>query len=213
MKSSEHVDGAKRNWRNTRGKMYRAADGKASAKTDGKMQQSAFLKNVSETHSRIMKLTRNEEFYWRAADRALIVELLNATMANEIACTQRFRRHAYSFEVEPNNVSYHFHRLADEHFARACRLSERIQKLGGVAALTSEVAYVKRPATNAIGLGIERLIFSDDVTAARMIWEAYQVVQNCISDRDRQTYELVSEFACAQRLREVELRDLLKLSG
>ena len=70
-----------------------------------------------------------------SADREIVLKLLNDSLATELVCVLRYRRHHFMARgIHSQSVAQEFLEHANEEQLHADQISERIVQLGGIAA-------------------------------------------------------------------------------
>jgi bacterioferritin len=141
------------------------------------------------------------------ADRATLLGLLNAALATELMCVQRYRRlGALSDGQLSGALKGEFVKRAREEQAHADQIAERIGELGGAAnesaqSLLDEQAHPRED---------ESLLdlLEEDLIAERVVIEAYQHILQYVSSKDDATRRLFEQILAAEHVQTHELATL-----
>jgi bacterioferritin len=141
--------------------------------------------------------------------REHIIKLLNDSLATELVCVLRYKRHYFTADglVAPE-IAEEFLVYANEESAHADRLARRIVELGGEPdfspdSLTqrSYVAYDDSP-------GLEAMIKAN-LIAEHAVVESYSQIIRQIGDKDAATRRLVEDILSQEKEHAEELKHWL----
>jgi bacterioferritin len=144
-----------------------------------------------------------------SADRAVVLELLNASLATELVCVLRYRRHHFMARgIHSQSVAQEFLDHANEELGHADQLAERIVQLGGEPDFSphrlrerSHAEYVE--ANSLIGMIRENLV------AERIAIDSYRDFIRYLGDADPTTGRMLEGILAVEEEHADELADLL----
>jgi bacterioferritin len=128
------------------------------------------------------------------ADRQQILELLNSSLATELVCVLRYKRHFYmakGINYEP--VAAEFLEHANEEQEHADRIATRIVQLGGEPDF-SPATLIERSHTDYVeGSSLHEMI-KEDLVAERIAIDIYREIIRYIGDKDSTTRRLIEDI-------------------
>jgi len=141
--------------------------------------------------------------------RSEVVKLLNDSLATELVCVLRYKRHHFTADgLASPKIAEEFLVHANEESAHADRLAQRIVQLGGKPdfspdSLTerSHAAYDDSPALKAM--------IKSNLIAERVAVESYSQMIALIGDRDSSTRRLLEEILSDEQRHAEELKSWL----
>jgi bacterioferritin len=148
------------------------------------------------------------------ADRATVLELLNAALATEIVCMLRYKRH-YFMARGPNSkaIANEFLEHANEEQEHADRLAERITQLGGAPDLDPQTLSSRSHSQYVEGKSLADML-KEDLVAERIAIESYSEVARYIGDSDPTTRRLFEEILAKEEEHAEDLSTLMShMSG
>jgi bacterioferritin len=142
------------------------------------------------------------------ADRAKVLELLDAALATEIVCVLRYKRHYFMAQGRSSKeVAAEFLEHAQEEQEHADRIAERITQLGGAPNLNPE-GMVRRSHTEYVEGNTLHEMVKEDLVAERIAVESYGEFIRYLGDKDPTTRRLLEEILAKE---EEHAEDLLNL--
>jgi bacterioferritin len=142
-----------------------------------------------------------------ATDRATLVSLLNAALATELMCVQRYRELSALPDAQVSEaLKGEFVKRAREEQAHADQIAERIVQLGGAA---NEAA--PRPLDRQLCAAEDESLLDlleEDLIAERVAIEAYQDILQYVSSKDDATRRLFEHILVAEHAQTHELATL-----
>lgn len=177
--------------------------------TQAKPRESAFTDTGTLRANARQSLTDGPVTADYPADRAVIVEQLNAALATEWVCVLRYMRHYFSATgLVSGSVKAHFLEHAQEEQAHADKLAERIVQLGGEPDLNPATLTQRSHAEYQVGKTLKDMV-REDLVAERIAIESYRELIRYVGDRDPTTKKLVEEILAQEEEHADEFRDLL----
>ena len=138
-----------------------------------------------------------------------ILRLLNEALATELTCVLRYRRHHFTARgVASPKIAEEFLVHANEEFAHADRLAERIVQLGGEPDFRPESLPQRSHSDYDEAQNLNEMIRTN-LIAERVAIEAYRQMIALIGDKDPTTRRLLEEILAVEEEHADELRDWL----
>jgi len=143
-------------------------------------------------------------------DRDTVVKLLNVSLATEIVCVLRYKRHYYMADgIHADPVKAEFLEHANEEQAHADRLSERIRQLGGEPDLDPSHLLSKSHTEYREGTTLVDMI-KEDLIAERIAIESYTEMIAFVGETDPTTRRLFEWILGQEEEHADDLADLLR---
>lgn len=143
-------------------------------------------------------------------DREAVLKLLNISLATEIVCVLRYKRHYYMADgIHADPVKAEFLEHANEEQAHADRLAERIRQLGGEPDLDPSHLLSKSHTEYREGTSLVEMI-KEDLVAERIAIESYKEMIGFVGDTDSTTRRLFEWILGQEEEHADDLADLLK---
>jgi bacterioferritin len=143
-------------------------------------------------------------------DRDAVLKLLNVSLATEIVCVLRYKRHYYMADgIHADPVKAEFLEHANEEQAHADRLSERIRQLGGAPDLDPSHLLSKSHTEYREGSSLADMI-KEDLVAERIAIESYKEMIAFVGESDPTTRRLFEWILGQEEEHADDLADLLK---
>jgi bacterioferritin len=143
---------------------------------------------------------------WRDA----IVKLLNESLATELVCVLRYRRHHFTAKgIESGPIADEFMVHATQEQAHADRLAERIVQLGGLPNFDPDQLTKLSHAEYDESAGLRDMIKAN-LVAERVAVEAYRQMVTLIGDKDPTTRQMLENILREEEEHADELADLLE---
>jgi bacterioferritin len=142
------------------------------------------------------------------ADKATVLRLLNESLATEIVCTLRYRRHYFMAKgLTSAGVAAEFLEHANEEQAHADQFAERIVQLGGEPIFDPEGLASRSHAEYVEGESLIDMI-REDLVAERIAIESYRDIIRYLGEGDPTTRKL---FEGVLAVEEEHADDMLSL--
>ncbi len=143
------------------------------------------------------------------ADRKQILKMLNESLATELVCVLRYRRHYYMAKgLESEPVADEFLQHSNEELEHADKLAARITQLGGEPVFNpnlitglSHAEYVETP-------DLKDMV-KENLVAERIAIDSYREMINFIGASDSTTRRMLEEILAVEEEHANELSDLL----
>ena len=138
-----------------------------------------------------------------------IVTLLNASLATELVCVLRYRRHHYTADgLASPAIAQEFMIHANEELAHADRLAQRIVQLGGEPDFNPEGLLARGHADYDESKDLKAMIRAN-LVAERIAVESYRQMIAMLADKDSTTRRLLEDILADEEKHADELKDWL----
>ncbi|MDO9285228.1 MAG: ferritin-like domain-containing protein [Aquabacterium sp.] len=141
--------------------------------------------------------------------RADIIQLLNDSLATELVCVLRYKRHHFTAEgLASPKIAEEFLVHANEEAAHADRLAKRIVQLGGEPDFSPDSLSKRSHASYDESTDLKAMIKAN-LIAERVAIEAYSQIIALIGDKDSTTRRLLEDILADEQGHADELKDWL----
>jgi bacterioferritin len=138
-----------------------------------------------------------------------IVRLLNDSLATELVCVLRYRRHHFTADgMASPAIAAEFLVHADEESTHANRIAERIVQLGGSPDFNPATLLERSHADYDESSDLREMVKAN-LVAERIAVEAYRQMISLIGDKDPTTRRILEEILADEEEHADELKDLL----
>ena len=145
-----------------------------------------------------------------AADRDVVLRLLNEALATEIVCVLRYRRHYFMARgIHSKGIAEEFLAHSNEELGHADQIAERIVQLGGEPDFAPDSLTGRSHAEYVAGKSLVGMI-KEDLVAERIAIDSYRGMIEYIGDQDPTTSELLKGILAVEEEHADELADLLQ---
>jgi bacterioferritin len=142
---------------------------------------------------------------WRAG----IIALLNDSLATELVCVLRYKRHHFTAQgLASPKIADEFLVHANEESAHADRIARRIVQLGGEPDFSPDSLSGRSHATYDESVGLKDMIRAN-LVAERVAIEAYSQMVAMIGEKDPTTRRLLEDILGDEQQHADELSDWL----
>ncbi len=142
-----------------------------------------------------------------------IIKLLNDSLATELVCVLRYKRHHFTATgLESPAIASEFLIHANEEQAHADRLAQRIVQLGGEPDLNPDTLTKRSHAEYNDKLELHEMIRSN-LIAERVAIEAYTQIIALIGEKDHTTRRLIEQILEQEQEHADELSDWMTRAG
>jgi bacterioferritin len=178
------------------------------------MAESAFLSDVRAIRERARKhIEQGAVTKGYKADRDTVLRLLNESLATEIVCVLRYKRHYFMSQgIHAESVSQEFLEHANEEQAHADQLAHRIVQLGGEPDLSPQGLASRSHSEYVEGADLVSMI-EEDLVAERIAIESYSEIIRYLGDDDPTTRRLFEELLAVEEEHADDLTNLLRGQG
>lgn len=143
---------------------------------------------------------------WRDA----IVKMLNESLATELVCILRYKRHHFTAHgLASPRIAEEFMTHAVEETAHADRIAERIVQLGGEPDFNPATLLERSHADYDEQLDLRAMVQAN-LVAERVAVEAYRQMIQLVADKDPTTRRMLEQILAEEEEHADELTDLLE---
>ncbi|CAN5228422.1 ferritin-like domain-containing protein [soil metagenome] len=144
-----------------------------------------------------------------SADRKELIEMLNESLATELVCVMRYRRHYYMARgVASEAVAAEFLAHSNEELGHADKLAVRITQLGGEPDLNPDTLTARSHAEYVVGKDLKDMI-KEDLVAERIAIESYRSMVEKVGTSDPTTRRLLEDILAVEEEHAEDLASLL----
>jgi len=145
-----------------------------------------------------------------AADRAIVVKLLNEALATELVCILRYRRHHFmAAGINANAVAAEFLAHANEEQQHADQIAARIVQLNGEPDFNPSSLLARSHAEYVEGKGLIDMI-KEDLVAERIAIDSYRAMIAYIGKKDTTTERMLEGILAVEEEHAVDLVGMLE---
>ncbi len=145
-----------------------------------------------------------------AADRTSVLKLLNDSLATELVCVLRYRRHYFMARgIHSQSVAQEFLEHSNEEQRHADELAERIVQLGGEPDFAPDGLSRRSHAEYIAGDTLAGMI-KEDLVAERIAIDSYRDIIRYLGDGDPTTRRMLEGILAVEEQHADELADLLE---
>jgi bacterioferritin len=179
---------------------------KDTTKTTGE-----FLSDVKELRRRArVHMERGAVTDSYQADRKTVLALLNTSLATELVCVLRYRRHHFmAAGIHAQAVAAEFLEHAKEEQEHADRIARRITQLGGEPDFNPEGLATRSHSEYVEGSGLEEMI-REDLVAERVAIESYGEIIRYLGEKDPTTRRMLEEILAVEEEHAEDLQALIQ---
>ena len=146
-----------------------------------------------------------------SADRGAVLKLLNESLATEIVCVLRYRRHHFMAKgIHSKGVADEFLVHSNEEQGHADQLAERIVQLGGEPNFSPDGLVGRSHAEYVAGATLLDMI-KEDLIAERIAIDSYRDIIQYLGDKDPTTRRMLEAILAVEEQHADELADLLQV--
>jgi bacterioferritin len=143
------------------------------------------------------------------ADREAVLKLLNASLATELVCVLRYRRHHFMARgIHSQSVAQEFLQHSNEEQGHADQIAERIVQLGGAPDFAPDGLAARSHAEYVEGDTLASMI-REDLVAERIAIDSYREIIQYLGDKDSTTRRMLEDILAVEEQHADELADLL----
>jgi bacterioferritin len=143
------------------------------------------------------------------ADRNAVLKLLNESLATEIVCVLRYRRHHFMAKgIHSKSVADEFLAHSNEEQGHADQLATRIVQLGGEPNFSPDGLAARSHAEYIEGTSLFDMI-KENIVAERIAIDSYRDFIEYLGDKDPTTRRMLESILAVEEEHADELADLL----
>ena len=144
------------------------------------------------------------------ADREEIIRLLNASLATELVCVLRYKRHYFMASgIKAAVAAQEFLEHATQEAEHADKLAERIVQLGGEPEFNPDLLSKNSHAQYVAGHNWKEMVY-EDLVAERIAVDSYREIIQYIGDKDPTTRRLFEEILAQEEEHADDMADILE---
>jgi bacterioferritin len=180
--------------------------------TKGSAQKaSGFLTDVKELRRRArVHMERGAVTDGYEADRKTVLALLNTSLATELVCVLRYRRHHFmAAGIHAQAVAAEFLEHATEEQEHADRIARRITQLGGEPDFNPEGLATRSHSEYVEGSDLVDMI-REDLVAERVAIESYGEIIRYLGENDPTTRRMLEEILAVEEEHAEDLQALIQ---
>lgn len=138
-----------------------------------------------------------------------IIKLLNDSLATELVCVLRYKRHHFTADgLASAKIAEEFLVHANEESGHADRLAQRIVQLGGTPDFSPDSLTQRSHAAYDDSTDLKAMIRAN-LIAERVAIESYSQIIALIGDKDSTTRRLIEDILSVEQQHAEELKDWL----
>jgi bacterioferritin len=145
-----------------------------------------------------------------SADREMVLKLLNDSLATEIVCVLRYRRHHFMAKgIHSKGIAEEFLVHSNEEQGHADQLADRIVQLGGEPDFSPQHLAGRSHAEYSEGATLPDMI-KEDLVAERIAIDSYRDFIQYLGDKDPTTRRLLESILAVEEQHADELANFLQ---
>jgi len=145
-----------------------------------------------------------------SADRAKIIQLLNESLATELVCVLRYKRHYFMASgIKAAAAADEFLEHATQEAEHADKLAERIVQLGGEPDFNPDNLSKNSHAQYVAGNSLKEMVL-EDLVAERIAVDSYREIIQYIGESDPTTRRIFEDILAQEEEHADDMADLLK---
>ena len=174
-------------------------------------KKGAFLTDVKELRRRArVHMERGAVTDGYEGDRKTVLALLNTSLATELVCVLRYRRHYFmATGIHARGVAAEFLEHATEEQEHADRIAHRITQLGGEPDFNPEGLATRSHSEYVEGTDLEDMI-REDLVAERVAIESYGEIIRYLGENDPTTRRMLEEILAVEEEHAEDLQALMQ---
>ncbi|HEY4373671.1 MAG TPA: ferritin-like domain-containing protein [Burkholderiales bacterium] len=144
-----------------------------------------------------------------AADRETVLKLLNDSLATEIVCTLRYRRHYFMAKgLQAKSIADEFLAHANEEQGHADQIADRIVQLGGEPNFSPDGLSARSHAEYVEGDTLVDMI-KENLVAERIAIDSYREIVQYLGTKDSTTRRMMEGILAVEEEHADDMADLL----
>lgn len=145
-----------------------------------------------------------------SADREKIIQLLNESLATELVCVLRYKRHYFMASgIKAAAAADEFLEHATQEAEHADKLAERIVQLGGEPDFNPDNLSKNSHAQYVAGNSLKEMVL-EDLVAERIAVDSYREIIQYIGESDPTTRRIFEDILAQEEEHADDMADLLK---
>ena len=144
------------------------------------------------------------------ADREEIIRLLNASLATELVCVLRYKRHYFMASgLKASIAADEFLEHATQEAEHADKLAERIVQLGGEPEFNPDLLSKNSHAQYVAGNSLKEMVY-EDLVAERIAVDSYREIIQYIGEKDPTTRRIFEDILAQEEEHADDMADILE---
>jgi bacterioferritin len=144
-----------------------------------------------------------------SADRETILRLLNESLATELVCTLRYKRHYFmATGLKASVAAAEFLEHAQQEAEHADKLAERIVQLGGEPEFNPDTLSRNSHAQYVAGNTLKEMVY-EDLVAERIAIDSYREIIQYIGESDPTTRRIFEDILAQEEEHADDMADIL----
>lgn len=145
-----------------------------------------------------------------SADRKQVLRLLNESLATELVCTLRYKRHYYmATGLKASVAAEEFLEHANQELEHADKLAERIVQLGGEPEFNPDLLSKNSHAQYIAGKTLKDMV-TEDLVAERIAIDSYREIIQYIGEQDPTTRRIFEDILAQEEEHADDMAELLQ---
>ena len=145
-----------------------------------------------------------------SADREKIIQLLNESLATELVCVLRYKRHYFMASgIKAAAAADEFLEHATQEAEHADKLAERIVQLGGEPDFNPDNLTKNSHAQYVAGATLKEMVL-EDLVAERIAIDSYREIIQYIGEKDPTTRRIFEDILAQEEEHADDMADILK---
>lgn len=145
-----------------------------------------------------------------SADRETVLRLLNESLATELVCVLRYKRHYYmATGLKASVAAAEFLEHAQQEAEHADLLAERIVQLGGEPEFNPDLLSKNSHAQYVAGSNLKEMVY-EDLVAERIAIDSYREIIQYIGEQDPTTRRIFETILAQEEEHADDMADILK---
>lgn len=145
-----------------------------------------------------------------SADRETVLRLLNESLATELVCVLRYKRHYYmATGLKASVAATEFLEHAQQEAEHADLLAERIVQLGGEPEFNPDTLSKNSHAQYVAGNSLKEMVY-EDLVAERIAIDSYREIIQYIGEQDPTTRRIFETILAQEEEHADDMADILK---
>ena len=142
------------------------------------------------------------------ADREEIIRLLNESLATELVCVLRYKRHYFMASgLKAAVAADEFLEHATQEAEHADKLAERIVQLGGEPEFNPDLLSKNSHAQYVAGKNLKEMVY-EDLVAERIAVDSYREIIQYIGDKDPTTRRIFEDILAQEEEHADDMADI-----
>src|SRR5208282_464826 len=174
------------------------------------MAKSSFITDIQTLRKRARRhIEQGSVTAGYSADRVIVLQLLNDSLATELVCVLRYRRHHFMARgIHSQSVAAEFLTHSNEEQGHADQIAERIVQLGGAPDFAPAGLASRSHAEYVEGDSLASMI-EEDLVAERIAIDSYRDIIQYLGAQDPTTRRMLEAILAMEEQHADELADLL----